>query len=594
MKFGKTDTANATHTILAHSLKLADGRIRKGTRLTPDHIKRLVEHDIHEVTVARLEDGDVHEDEAANLLAKAMAGQGVQLGRAATGRVNCYAQNAGLFTLPRERLLACNQVSESITASTLAENLWVEAGKMIATIKIIPYAVPKQTLQDAIDTFEGMRSSVKTTHLPESLSLEKLCVHNAMSRNAYLIQTTLPETPKSVLEKTERITQSRLVKREIELVNSVHCPHDIDDLATHLANLNKQIELDKSSNAWILISGVSATSDRRDVVPQALEQAGGSILRCGIPVDPGNLLMLGTLGGSTVIGIPGCARSLKHNGLDLFMDRLACNVPVTQAWINSLAIGGLRDEIIDRPLPRGSDASSNQSKDVSKSAQSLPVTAILLAGGSSERFGSDNKLLAIKDGKPLIFYALDTILSSQIQRIIIVLGHEALDVKNHCIQYFQDIKEANSTHVEFIVNTDFATGMASSLRTGISYLLQTNMNENSNTTQSAMVFLADMPHIKPTTINRLIDTLHVTISHPATDDVVNPISAIVPTYNGMRGNPVILKPELFDLLLSVDGDTGARSLLKSNPSVVMEMDVNDAGILIDCDTPIDLNLTPST
>ena len=153
------------------------------------------------------------------------------------------------------------------------------------------------------------------------------------------------------------VTQRRLSMRNVELLSDTHCPHDIDTLSHQLKALSDEQASsyeeprrnEHSPTPWILISGASAISDRHDVIPQALEKAGGTIIRCGIPVDPGNLLMLGEIGSSTVIGIPGCVRSPKLNGLDLFMDRLACNLPVNADWINSLAIGGLMDEIIDRP-----------------------------------------------------------------------------------------------------------------------------------------------------------------------------------------------------------------------------------------------------
>ncbi len=77
----------------------------------------------------------------------------------------------------------------------------------------------------------------------------------------------------------------------------------------------------------ILVFGASAITDRRDVIPAAIERAGGQVVYFGMPVDPGNLLLLGTLGGTSVIGLPGCARSPKLNGFDFVLWRLLAGLP---------------------------------------------------------------------------------------------------------------------------------------------------------------------------------------------------------------------------------------------------------------------------
>ncbi|WP_204333402.1 hypothetical protein, partial [Proteus mirabilis] len=83
----------------------------------------------------------------------------------------------------------------------------------------------------------------------------------------------------------------------------------------------------------VLVFGASAIADRRDVIPAALEQAGGEIEHLGMPVDPGNLLMVGRLGEVPVLGAPGCARSPKENGFDWVLTRLLAGLPVTKADI---------------------------------------------------------------------------------------------------------------------------------------------------------------------------------------------------------------------------------------------------------------------
>lgn len=222
----------------------------------------------------------------------------------------------------------------------------------------------------------------------------------------------------------------------------------------------------------------------------------------------------------------------------------------------------------------------------------MNLTAILLAGGSSQRFGLDNKLLAIKNGQPLIHHALNTIVNSQIQRLVIVLGHDSAEVERHCRRFLNERKDGITTEVEFAVNTDYHSGMASSLKTGISYLLTDTFKTQPLKTQATMVLLADMPDIKPTTIDALIEVLEIESTDNDANPTFKPALAIVPTYNHSRGNPVVLKAQLFDQLLDLDADVGARHLLKTCPDVVKVVAVNDSGILFDCDTPDDLSNEP--
>ncbi|MFK8075736.1 MAG: NTP transferase domain-containing protein [Granulosicoccus sp.] len=209
------------------------------------------------------------------------------------------------------------------------------------------------------------------------------------------------------------------------------------------------------------------------------------------------------------------------------------------------------------------------------------VTAVLLAGGSSKRFGRENKLVADHSGSPLINHALNTIVKSEVRRLIVVLGYDAQDVKQLCSEHLKKHIEDNSISVEYVVNTDFESGMGSSLKAGVSTLANRNLREGPTDPHAALVCLADMPSIKPATINRLMES----ISQSRLNENSRSSSAFVPAYKGKRGNPVLLMPEMFDQLLDLSGDFGARHLLQANPEAVMEIAVDDAGIFLDCDTP---------
>jgi molybdenum cofactor cytidylyltransferase len=147
-------------------------------------------------------------------------------------------------------------------------------------------------------------------------------------------------TPDDDGEKGHRAIQKRLSDLGVVMQPKRIVPHREADLAAAIASV--------SGADLILILTASATSDPQDVAPQALRRAGGTVDRFGMPVDPGNLLLLGERQGIPVIGLPGCAKSPALNGADWVMERVICGVPVTSADIAAMGVGGLLKEIPSR------------------------------------------------------------------------------------------------------------------------------------------------------------------------------------------------------------------------------------------------------
>src|SRR5262245_6757852 len=137
MRFGSFPLGETEGAILAHSLRAGGRLIKKGRALTRADIAQLREAGISEVTVARLEAGDVPEDIAATRVARALGGDGLRMGAAFTGRVNLYAEKAGLVVVDGDRMNALNLIDESITVATLAPFASVAPGEMVATVKVI-------------------------------------------------------------------------------------------------------------------------------------------------------------------------------------------------------------------------------------------------------------------------------------------------------------------------------------------------------------------------------------------------------------------------------------------------------------------------
>ena len=305
-------------------------------------------------------------------------------------------------------------------------------------------------------------------------------------------------------------------------------------------------QLLKKGADFLILFGASAVVDRQDVLPAAVDLAGGTVNQLGMPVDPGNLLMLADLEGRPVLGAPGCARSPKENGFDWVLDRLLAGLEVTPDDVTAMGVGGLLMEIGTRPQPR----------EVKRHRKTPKVAAVILGAGKSTRMGGPNKLLARLDGKALIRHAAEAAAGAELAQTILVTGHRAEEVAS----------EAAGLDVAIVHNPDFADGMAGSIRTG--------MNALAADIDAALILLGDMPRISA-------DVLRQIVSIYQQDDTKLIVTA---TADGKRGNPVLWDSRFFPALKSLSGDVGARHLIAENPGFVAEVEIGAAARL-DLDTP---------
>ncbi len=325
MIFAEFPLEEAEGAMLAHSLGGGELRLKKGHVLTAADLVRLRRVGLRSVMAARLDAGDVAEDAAAERVAAAAAGGGVAAAKAFTGRCNLYAKTAGVLALTPERVDRLNMVHEAVTLATLPAFRAVRAGQMVATVKLIPFAAPAAAVA-ACCAIAGDGGAL-------------LRVAEFQAHQAGLVMTRLPETKPGVLEKTRQVTERRLESWGSRLGSVVECAHDLHAVT---AAIKRHAAL---GFAPILVLGASAVVDRGDVIPAALQGAGGTIDFFGMPVDPGNLLMLGHLADVPVIGLPGCARSPKLNGLDFVLQRILAGLSVTRRDVAGLGVGGLLDEV---------------------------------------------------------------------------------------------------------------------------------------------------------------------------------------------------------------------------------------------------------
>jgi molybdenum cofactor cytidylyltransferase len=527
VKFGAIPLDDAEGAILAHSIRLTGRALKKGRVLDRADVAALRAAGHGTVVAVRLEPNDLDENAAALRIAEACAGAHTGVDMPFTGRCNIRATGAGLFVVDPGRVNALNSVHESVTLSTISPYAAVSPGQLVATVKIITFGVASETVERAI----GAGGS----------GLIQLAPFQTLKTG--LIQTRLPGTKESVLDKTVETTRARLGALGLALDHETRCPHDVADVSAALGRL------EEAACDIALVLGASAIVDRRDVVPAAVEHAGGTVEHLGMPVDPGNLMLLARCGGMRVLGLPGSARSPRLHGFDWVLQRLAAGIPVSGQDIMAMGVGGLLKEIPSRPMPRGDSTV--------RSTPRLRIAAIVLAAGQSRRAGKINKLLVEIDGKPMVARVLDAVRGAEVDPVIVVLGHQP-----------DQVRAALADHdVTLVENPDYAMGLSTSLARGLAVLpLKID---------GVIVCLGDMPDVTTAHIERLIEAF-------APDEGRD---ICVPTFNGKRGNPVLWARHYIDEIANVSGDVGARHLIGEHADAVVEVAMSDGGVLLDLDTP---------
>ena len=540
MRFGPVPLAEARGAILAHSHRLEGRMLRKGAVLDEPALDALRAAGLSDIIAARLEPGDVPEDIAADRLATKLLSPRLTRTRAATGRVNLAAETAGVLLVDGAKIDRLNGVDEALTIGTLPDGAVVAKRDLVATVKIIPFAVPGTLVQVA---------ETVAAHGGPAL---RLCPFRPLTVG--LVVTELPGIKENATDKTIAVTEARVVALGGRMLPARRVHHDTPSIAAALEGLMAQ------GAELLLVAGASAVVDRRDVGPEGIVRAGGEILHFGMPVDPGNLICLGRIGARPALVLPGCARSPKQNGIDMVLPRLFAGLPVA---VDRFGVGGLLKETDARPLPREKATAEAR---VGPAPRSAPeIAAVILGAGRSRRMAPLNKLLVVdRSGKPMIARVVDNVLSSKARPVVVVTGHQAEQVM-HAL---------GGRPVRVVPAPDYADGLSASLRAGIAAVPPE--------AAAAIVCLGDMPLVTGRMIDRLLEAYD-----PDEGRLI-----VLPTFRGKQGNPMLWDRRFFPEILRITGDSGARFLLGQHLENVAEVEMSDDGVLRDFDTAESLATLP--
>ncbi|MEZ5853770.1 MAG: molybdopterin-binding/glycosyltransferase family 2 protein [Hyphomicrobiaceae bacterium] len=540
MKFARFPLAEAEGAILAHSVRTPQGMLKKGRSLSKADLERLAAAGLADVIAARLEPGDVAEDAAAARVAAAAAGPGTRTAPPFTGRANVFATHAGLAVVDADVVARINALDEGLTIATVPAFERVAEGQMIATVKIITFAVPEAVV------------SAAETLLREGRPIAS--VHAFKPSSAGLILTATPGTKPSVLEKRRTAIADRLSQLGSQVAFAETVAHDEAAVG---AAIGRMLAAGASP---IILFAASAIVDRGDVIPAALLASGGQIIRLGMPVDPGNMMLLGRHGTTQVIGAPSCAASPKLNGFDWVLERLLAGLDVGSRDVGGMGVGGLLKEIATRPQPResGIEETDDMTEAEPGGARRAPrIAALVLAAGRSTRFGPSNKLLADLDGAPVVSHSVKAVLASRARPVLVVTGHMADQVR----------ATLTDLDITFVESPDYRDGIAASLKAGLAALPKG--------IDGVLVALGDMPGITGDDIDRLIAGFAPKEGR----------SIVVPVHGGKRGNPVLFAAHLIPEMAEVAGDMGAKQVIGHHAEEVAEVDLGSPRIFVDVDTP---------
>jgi len=421
-----------------------------------------------------------------------------------------------------------------MTIATLPHRSSIKKGQVVATIKVIPFAISSKVKIRLLDILLGSKNIIS--------------INPFKKKKFSLINTTSPTLKDSLVLKTTNVTKNRIENIDGTLVSIDSCPHDIDSVSLKISKILK-LKPD-----MIIISGAHVSVDRNDILPMAIIKSGGEIIYYGMPVDPGNLMLLGKANDIYILVLPGCARSLSKNGIDLMLEHFSINSKLDKDFISSLGVGGLLNDTSVRRSPR-----ENKKKYEKVIGKDPLICAIILAAGQSKRMGS-NKLLIQIDKKPLIRVIVDAVINSRVDKVIVVTGYQEKSVMN----------ALNGMNLDFVFNEDYKKGMSSSIKAGLDYV--------PDGFDGVLICLGDMPLLTSKHINDLINPFNPNANR----------SIGVPIYYGKRGNPVLWSNKYLKNFTNLSGDIGAKGLIKKHHPNVYEVEFYDDAVQVDLDVKDDL------
>jgi hypothetical protein len=318
---GRRAPAKLVGSILTRDLTVAGQRWAKGRRLSAEDLSALAaEESGPAVSVLLAESGELHEDEAALRLAKAIAGPNLDVRGPNESRLDLIAAKPGVVTVRVAELERVNRL-DPLEVFTVYDGQIVERGDLVASVKVAPHLVDAMVVE-AGARVAGFGSQPIVWVAP---FVER--------RVGVVVKESVRATAKDRFERSVRAKVEGLGSRVLDIV---YVEDDADAVESAVGRFTRG-----SDTADLILTAGSASTDPEDAFFTAIDALGGRVVRRGVPSHPGSMLWLGRVGGTSILGLPTCGAYSRATAVDLLLPRLLAGEPASEATVAKLGHGGI-------------------------------------------------------------------------------------------------------------------------------------------------------------------------------------------------------------------------------------------------------------
>jgi probable molybdopterin binding protein len=318
---GRRAPAKLVGGVLTRDLTVGGERWDKGRRLTADDLHALAaEEPGAPITVLLPERGELHEDDAALRLAKAIAGPNLDVRGPNQSRLDLVAAAAGVVTVRVAELERVNRL-DPLEVFTVYDGQIVERGDLVGSVKVAPHLVDAMVVE-AGARIAGFGSQPIVWVAPF-----------APRRVGVVVKESVRATAKDRFEASVR---AKIESLGSEIIDIVYVDDDPDAVEMAVARFTRGVD-----TADLILTAGSASTDPQDTFFTAIDALGGRIVRRGVPSHPGSMLWLARVGGTSILGLPTCGAYSRATAVDLLLPRLLAGEPASEATVAKLGHGGI-------------------------------------------------------------------------------------------------------------------------------------------------------------------------------------------------------------------------------------------------------------
>jgi hypothetical protein len=318
---GRRAPASLVGAVLTRDLTVAGQRWEKGRRLSADDLRALAAEEAGPpVSVVVAERGELHEDDAALRLAKAIAGPNLEIRGPNQSRLDLVAATPGVVSIRIAELERINRL-DPLEVFTVYDGQIVERGDLVASVKVAPHLVDA-TVVEAGSRIAGFGSQPIVW-----------VASFAERRVGVVVKQSVRATARERFEASVRAKVESLGSRILDIV---YVEDDLDAVETAVGRFVRGAD-----TADLVLTAGSASTDPQDAFFVAIEALGGRIVRRGVPSHPGSMLWLARVGGTAILGLPTCGAYSKATAVDLLLPRLLSGEPASEATVAKLGHGGI-------------------------------------------------------------------------------------------------------------------------------------------------------------------------------------------------------------------------------------------------------------